>query len=58
MKFKSASSNPRVASSNPWVHVHESVCEADGGGSEELKKCPPPSSAVLWFVNVRKRKPR
>ena len=29
-----------------------------GSGNEELKKCPPPSSAVLWFVNVRDRKPR
>ena len=29
-----------------------------GSGSEELKKCPPPSPAVLWFVNVRERKPR
>ena len=25
--------------------------------SEELKKCPPPSTAVQRFVNVRERKP-
>ena len=31
---------------------------AGGSGCEELKKCPPPSPAVLWFVNGRKRKPR
>ena len=24
----------------------------------QLKKCPPPSPAVLWFVNGRERKPR
>ena len=41
MKFKSASSNPRVTSSNPWVHIHESVCEAGGSGSEELKNALP-----------------
>ena len=35
-----------------------SNCEAGGSGSEELKKCPPPSPAVLWFVNVCERKPR
>ena len=28
-----------------------------GSGSEELMKCPPPSPAVLWFVNVHERKP-
>ena len=33
-----------------------SDCEAARSGSEELKKCPAPSSAVLWFVNVIKRK--
>ena len=27
-------------------------------GKEELKKCPPLSPAVLWFVNDRERKPR
>ena len=27
--------------------------EAGGSGSEELKKWPPPSPAVLWFVNGR-----
>ena len=27
-------------------------------GSEELKKCPPPSTAGQRFVNVRERKPR
>ena len=32
-----------------------SVCEAGGSGSEELKKCPTPSPAVLWLVNVRDR---
>ena len=25
-------------------------------GSVELKKCPPPSPAVLWFMNGRERK--
>ena len=35
-----------------------SVCEEGGSGSEELKKCPPPSRAVLWFVNGRERKSR
>ena len=35
-----------------------SVCEAGGSGSEKLKKCPPPSFAVLWFVNGHDRKPR
>ena len=35
-----------------------SKCEAGGSGSEELKKCPPPSPAVLRFVSVRERKPR
>ena len=29
-----------------------------GSGSKELKKCPLPSPAVLWFVNVRERKLR
>ena len=33
------------------------MCEAGGSGNEELKKCPPPSLAVLWFVNVCERKP-
>ena len=28
-----------------------------GNGSEELKKCPPPSPKVLRFVNVCERKP-
>ena len=28
-----------------------------GSGSEELMKCPPPSPAVLWFVNAHERKP-
>ena len=27
--------------------IASSVCEAGGSGSEELKKCPPPSPAVL-----------
>ena len=27
-----------------------------GNGSEELRKHPPPSSAVLWFVNVCEKK--
>ena len=31
-------------------------CEAGGGASEELIECPPPSPAVLWFVNVREWK--
>ena len=35
-----------------------SVCEAGASGSEELKKCPPPSPAVMWFVNIRERKAR
>ena len=29
-----------------------------GSGSEELKKCPTTSPAVLWFVNGRERKLR
>ena len=33
------------------------VCEAGGSGSEELKKCLPPSPAVLLFLNVPERKP-
>ena len=36
----------------------QSVCEAGEGGNEELKKCPSPSPAFLWIVNVRGRKPR
>ena len=35
-----------------------SVCEAGESGIEELKGKPPPSPAVLWMVNIRKRKPR
>ena len=35
-----------------------SVKRVEVGGSEEIKKCPPPSLAVLWFVNGRDRKPR
>ena len=35
-----------------------SVCKVGGSGSEELKKCPPPFPAAMWFVNVHKRKPR
>ena len=35
-----------------------SVCEEGGRGSEELKKCPPPSHTVLQFVNGRERKPK
>ena len=34
------------------------VCKAGGSGSEELKEFPRPCPAVLWFVNVRERKPR
>ena len=34
------------------------VCKTGGSGSEELRKCPSSSSAVLGFVNVRGRKPR
>ena len=30
---------------------------AGGSGSEELMECPPPSLAVLWFVNVHETKP-
>ena len=33
-------------------------CEAGGSSNEELKICPPPSPAILWFVNVCKGKPR
>ena len=29
-----------------------------GSGSDEIEKCPPPSPAVLWFVNVCEREPR
>ena len=36
--------------------MSKSVCEAGGNGSEELKKCPPPSPAVQWLVNIRERK--
>ena len=32
--------------------------EMSGNGSEELKKCPPSSPTVLWFVNGRERKRR
>ena len=35
-----------------------SVCEVGEIGSEELKKCPPPSPAVQWFVNVPETNPR
>ena len=35
-----------------------SVCESSGRDSKELKKCPPPSPAVLWFVNPCERKRR
>ena len=38
-------------------HICLSVCEAGGSDSEELNKCPPPSPAVLSFVNGRERKP-
>ena len=32
--------------------------EASGSDSEELlKKCPPPSPAVLWFMNGCERRP-
>ena len=31
--------------------------EAGGSGREELKKWPPPSPAVLWFVNGREENP-
>ena len=34
-----------------------SFCESGRSGSEELRKCLPPSLAVLWFVNGRERKP-
>ena len=34
------------------------ICEAGGSGSEELKKCPSPSLAVLWFMNGCERKSR
>ena len=34
------------------------LCEAGGSGSGELKKCPPPFPAILWFVNGWERKPR
>ena len=33
-------------------------CEAGGSSSEEIRKCPPSSPAVLCFVNVHERKPR
>ena len=33
-------------------------CEAGGSSIEELKKCPLPSPAVLWFVNDCERKTR
>ena len=33
------------------------VCEADGSGREELKKCPPPSTAVLCSWMVMKENP-
>ena len=43
--------NHRMGSAPPWPPPHP--------GSEELKKCPPPSTAVQRFVNVvRERKPR
>ena len=32
------------------------MCEAVGSGREELSRYPPPSSAVLWMVNVCERK--
>ena len=31
--------------------------EAGGSGREELKRLPPPSTIVLWIVNVREKKP-
>ena len=34
-----------------------SVCEAGGSGSEELKKCSPPSPTILLFVDGCERKP-
>ena len=34
------------------------MSEAGGSGTEELNRYPPPSSALLWIVNVRDRKPR
>ena len=34
-----------------------SKCEASGGGSGELKKCPPPFPSVLRFVNGREKNP-
>ena len=35
----------------------QSACKAGGSGNEELKNCPPPSTAILWFVNVVKENP-
>ena len=32
--------------------------EAERSGSVELKKCPPPSPTVLWFMNSQERKLR
>ena len=46
-------------SSNPYFRVfgpEKNSVFGDfsrSGGNEKLKKCPPPSPAVLWFVNVR-----
>ena len=34
------------------------MSETGESGSEELKKWPPSSPAVLWIVNLRQRKPR
>ena len=40
---------PKVRRSSPATRCAEvsCVCEAGGSGSEELKKCPPRSPAVL-----------
>ena len=43
--------NHRMGSTPPWPPLHP--------GSEELKKCPPPSTAVQRIADaVRERKPR
>ena len=40
------------------IILRMATLEVGGSGSEELTKCPPPSSTVLCFVNSCERKPR
>ena len=40
----------------PAVIARLIVCQVGRSASDEFKECPPPSTAVLWFVNGCERK--